>query len=133
MTCFGNQKEEVIIGSQQVDRQISKDLSLKIFLLLLFRIVRHLRVVGSSMKPSVNDGDLVVYRPISSSLKEGQIVVIKHPEKKSKLIIKRIHEMNLHGVDVRGDNHSLSVDSRQFGLISRDLIIGVVENVISNK
>ena len=87
------------------------------------------------MQPSIFEGDIVIYKPIDLKtllLKPGTIVVVKHPEHRNKLILKRIHEIKSRGIDVRGDNNFFSEDSRQFGLISRDLIIGVVENVIRN-
>ncbi len=120
------------IGLQQVSPEVIKKPNLKIFLSLILRISRHLRVVGDSMLPTINDGDLIIYKPINCTLKEGQIVVLNSPQKINTLLIKRVHIINYLGVDLRGDNEFSSIDSRHFGLISQKEIIGVVEKVIPN-
>ena len=119
-------------GSRQVNPKILDKPSLKIFLLILLRILNHRKIVGESMSPLLSHGDLLIYRSINLKLKEGQIVVFNHPNEKNRLIVKRIHNIKNTGVDVRGDNQSASIDSRQFGLIGKSSILGIVEKVIKH-
>ncbi len=87
------------------------------------------------MEPSLSHGDFVLYSKISndsSSSLEGKIVVIKSPIKGEKLIIKRVFKETLYGIDVRGDNSGESTDSRQFGLLAKSQLYGIIENKISS-
>ena len=84
------------------------------------------------MFPTIKEGDLVIYKRIKSLIKEGEIVVLNHPKDRRKLIIKRIFKINEKGIEVRGDNLISSIDSRQYGLVNRDSIIGIVETIIKN-
>jgi len=85
------------------------------------------------MCPTINEGDIVIYRRTNSkkfSPKEGSIVVVKDPQDPKNLIIKRIHKANPIGLELRGDNESNSIDSRQFGLVNRNHLHGVVEAIL---
>ena len=96
----------------------------------------HLRVVGNSMERTLKEGDLVTYKKINLKnidLKIGDLVVASHPRTKNKFIIKRIHGIYQNKFDLRGDNSLSSTDSREFGLIQLDLIIGKVEKVFSTQ
>ncbi len=85
------------------------------------------------MKPNIQSGDLIIYstgaQEIIKVLK-GSIVVLNNPLNPSSLIVKRIHDINSRGIEIRGDNPSSSIDSRQFGLINPESIIGVVKRII---
>ncbi len=94
---------------------------------------RHCRVEGNSMEPTILSGDLVIYRPINSTknlLKEGSIVVLMHPLKNKTLIVKRIDLIEKDAIMLLGDNQSRSIDSRQFGLIQKEAIKGIVESIV---
>ena len=85
------------------------------------------------MNPTLHQGDIVIYRPIHSkkfSPKKGCIVVVKDPQSPQALIIKRVYKENSLGLDLRGDNERNSIDSRQFGLVSRSYLRGIVEHII---
>ncbi len=85
------------------------------------------------MEPTLYEGDVVIYRPINyceSTPKEGSIVVADHPLDPQTLIIKRLHQKNALGLELRGDNEKSSIDSRQFGLVSHSQIRGIVEKII---
>ena len=93
---------------------------------------QHLRVVGNSMERSLKEGDLITYKKINPrnvDFKVGDIVVAFHPKIKSKLIIKRIYKIRKNKFDLRGDNCICSTDSREWGLIKLDLIVGKVEKI----
>ena len=122
------------VGLQQADRSLSK----KPDLFTLFSIVigyrQHLRVVGDSMEDTISEGDLITYKKINPKnfeLEVGDIVVASHPKIKSKLIIKRIYQINQNKFDLRGDNSLSSTDSREWGLIELDLIVGKVEKIFT--
>ena len=88
------------------------------------------------MIPTFQPNDIVIYRPINKnedSIELGSIVIAIHPLRTEQLIIKRIHNIHSKGIDLRGDNLAISIDSRHFGLIPPNYIIGVVENVIQHK
>ena len=118
--------------------QADKSLFQKPDLFTLFSIVigyrQHLRVVGDSMEDKISDGDLLTYKKINPKnleLEVGDIVVASHPKIKSKLIIKRVYQIHQNKFDLRGDNSFSSTDSREFGLIELDLIIGKVDKIFS--
>tara|TARA_Y100001968_G_scaffold55280_1_gene46509 strand:+ start:131 stop:505 length:375 start_codon:yes stop_codon:yes gene_type:complete len=121
-------------GSRQADKSLFE----KPNLLTLFNLIigrrQHLRVVGESMKGTLSEGDLITYKKINPNnpdLEIGDIVIASHPESKSKLIIKRIYGMYQNKFDLRGDNLLFSTDSREWGLIELDYIVGKVEKIFT--
>ena len=124
----------MIVGLQQADKSLSQ----KPDLFTLFSIVigyrQHLRVVGDSMEDTISEGDLITYKKINPKnfeLEVGDIVVASHPKIKSKLIIKRIYQIHQTKFDLRGDNSLSSTDSREWGFIELDLIVGKVEKIFT--
>ena len=86
------------------------------------------------MSPTLKNGDIVIYRPTKPGdfpPKKGLIVVVKDPLDPKSLIIKRVHKENSSGLELRGDNTSVSIDSRRFGLVNYNYLCGIVEKVIS--
>ena len=95
---------------------------------------QHLRVVGNSMEETISEGDLITYKKINPKklgLVVGDIVVFSHPKIENKLIIKRIYKIHQNKFDLRGDNSLSSTDSREWGLIELDLIVGKVEKIFT--
>ncbi len=85
------------------------------------------------MHPTINEGDFIIYRPYKPStdcIEEGYLVVLKHPLKQKTLIIKRVFSICDLGIELRGDNEANSNDSRQFGLINKSQILGIIDQVI---
>ncbi len=118
--------------------QVNKSLFHKPDLFTLFTLIigyrQHLRVVGASMEGTLKEGDLVTYKNLDTEnidLKIGDIVIASHPKIKNKLMIKRIHRIYQNKFDLRGDNSLGSTDSREFGLIELDLILGKVDKIFS--
>ncbi len=120
-------------GLQQVEPKLIHKATLLSLLLLIIGRRRHSQVVGDSMLPTLKEGDIVIYRPIQSNEflpQEGTIAVVKDPINPSILLIKRIYKVISTGIDIRGDNIKNSIDSRQFGLVNRTNLCGIVEQVI---
>jgi len=104
-------------------------------LLLLSGLRRRYRVDGDSMRPTLAPDDVVIFQPIHADnklLKMGYVVVARHPLQPAKLIIKRLVAFNSNGLELRGDNEPASTDSRHFGLVPRNQLLGIAECVISS-
>lgn len=82
------------------------------------------------MFPALNAGSTVlVYKYFFSKPKTGDIVAVRDP-RDGKTIIKRITKIENNRYFVEGDNKIASTDSRDFGLIDKDNIIGKVVFVL---
>lgn len=83
-------------------------------------------VNGVSMTPTLTDGDTVLVDP-TNKVAVGDIILAKHPYKTDVKIIKRITEIGDNGrLTLSGDNPTESSDSRAFGTVSLESIIGKV-------
>lgn len=87
-------------------------------------------IKGQSMEPLCQEGDFVVGEKLSFLLsypKVGQLVLLSHPLQK-KLLLKRVVKRKQAGNKwfywVQGDNASLSTDSRNFGWVPHNLLLG---------
>ncbi len=119
-------------GLLQADKNLLQKPDLFTLLSLLVGYRHHLRVVGKSMLPFILEGDLLIYKKINSKkydLKVGDLVIASHPKLKSHLIIKRIYKIDQKKFDLRGDNPLSSTDSREWGLINFNLIVGKVVKI----
>jgi len=110
-------------------------------------IVEAYKIVGTSMAPAVLKGDRVfadktAYNRIAA--KKGDIIVFVYPDDRSKIFIKRIDglpgdviiltngkkERVPHGmIYVIGDNKEQSIDSRVFGFIPLNDVVGKVRQI----
>ena len=100
--------------------------------LLLFRR-RHMPVDGFSMAPTLVPGDRVLITPMQAQATlpaPGSIVVARRPDRTTTRIIKRLADIEDGGLVLLGDNPGASTDSRQFGVVPRRLLIGVVTSVV---
>ena len=99
-------------------------------LLWLLRLRRRYRVTGASMAPLLEPGDEVLADPRAyrrSPPRSGDIVVARHPFCTDLLLIKRVVEVHEDGTCVlEGDNPAESTDSRAFGALPRERILGRV-------
>ena len=103
--------------------------------LLPFRKIlpfRAIAVSGNSMTPTYNDGDWLIFKAIRkegvSSLQDlvRKVVVIERESYPGIHFIKRVVSADSTGVWVEGDNVEASRDSRQWGALPPEAIIGRV-------
>lgn len=82
-------------------------------------------VTGPSMYPTLKHGDqlLVHYR---AEVKAGDVAVLRHPLQQDLLIVKRLVERRDEGWWVLGDNPGAEGDSRVFGTVPPELLLGRV-------
>lgn len=79
------------------------------------------------MEPTLKSGDYIIVNKLAYIFKKpskGDIVVLKHPKDKNKFLIKRISDTGYSKYFVVGDNKNYSTDSRHFGAINKNLIVG---------
>jgi nickel-type superoxide dismutase maturation protease len=87
-------------------------------------MLRFIKVTGNSLYPDYQEGDYVMIITIPFfPLKKGDTIVFHHPE--FGRMIKIISRIETGKLWVKGTNPN-SVDSRQFGYISRESILGKV-------
>ena len=93
---------------------------------LAIRRRRLCRVNGDSMRPALAHGDRVLYQP-TRGCRVGDVVLAAHPFVAGQTIIKRVEAFDDEGrVLLRGDDPLASSDSRGFGSVSPDAILGRV-------
>ena len=79
-------------------------------------------VTGHSMEPTLHDGQYLLYTHITQA-NPGDIVVFKL---KDEVLVKRVDFVEDHMYWVTADNQSNSEDSKNFGFIPEQNILGVV-------
>jgi len=103
-------------------------ITLKEFLLWLLRRRRRFRITGNSMLPRLKPGDEVLLNLRAYRLtppRPGDIVVLHHPFQPELQIVKRITRTLENGrYHLEGDNPAESSDSRSFGPVRREQILG---------
>lgn len=92
--------------------------------LWLFRRRRRYRIDGDSMAPTLAAGDYVLAWP-GAPCGVGDVVVARHPDGE-RVVVKRIAAVGPGGLDLRGDNPEGSTDSRSWGPVSWDRVLGRV-------
>ncbi len=86
-------------------------------------------VEGESMVPSVASGERVFVLRAAywlRSPKAGDVVVLRDPREPERLLIKRIDVVHGNSFEVAGDHADASTDSRTFGPVPANLILGKV-------
>ena len=104
------------------------------FLLWILRRRKRGVVKNRSMLPTLRPGDEILWIPGGGRLDwaVGDIVLIHHPNYPDETLIKRIVQIHPEDqMEVRGDNWAESVDSRQFGWVSKDCLVGKVTCLFS--
>jgi nickel-type superoxide dismutase maturation protease len=82
-------------------------------------------VTGPSMLPTLKNGDWLLIQYVKSPdvVREGDVVVLRHPLQQDLLIVKRAVERRDGGWWVLGDNTFAESDSRQFGTVPDELVL----------
>lgn len=73
-------------------------------------IVRTAGVEGSSMLPSLSDGDRLLITKLAEPLERGDIVVITKPSASPKPLVKRVIATGGQTIDINFDTHEVYVD-----------------------
>ena len=87
----------------------------------------HFIVHGLSMIPTLNPGQHVLTSNCFNHIREVDLVVAKI---EGKNIIKRVKKVDERKVFLTGDNEVASTDSRKFGWIPMDSIVGKVSLIL---
>lgn len=80
---------------------------------------------GDSMAPTLENGQFILMDPEPPSISEGDVVICHHPGQDLEMV-KRVVIIEEGRFFVQGDNKERSSDSRQFGWLTREHIVGVV-------
>jgi nickel-type superoxide dismutase maturation protease len=96
-------------------------------LVLLLGWVRPRRFVvsGASMLPTLRPGDRLLVARLGRP-QPGDLVVIRDPRAPTRLLCKRVVSRDARHIVVRGDNPDASTDSRAFGPVPDDWVVGRV-------
>ena len=105
------------------------DATVKEIILWLLRKRKRMRVNGASMQPLLQSGeeiliDINAYQKAAPEI--GDIIVAFHPYRLNFPIVKRIVSIRNQDFFLQGDNTVESIDSRSYGAIKLDRIIGKV-------
>jgi nickel-type superoxide dismutase maturation protease len=91
---------------------------------------RRFRVEDRSMQPTLAPGDYVLVNRWAFRLRPpapGDLVVLEDPEVPSRFLVKRVSELTATGaIRLAGDNDAASRDSRAFGAVAMERIVGKV-------
>lgn len=106
--------------------------NLQALFLLLVGKRKRFKVVGQSMLPLLQQGEEILMNPSAYCKSQPQIndvVVINHPHNAQLTIVKRVTGVATDGgYFLSGDNPEASTDSRQWGTVDQEKIIGKVTN-----
>lgn len=82
-------------------------------------------VAGPSMVPTLYDGDRVLVR-YGARIRPGAVVLFRHPLRQDLLVVKRAEARRGRGWWLLSDNHFVDTDSRAYGAVPDDLVLGRV-------
>lgn len=87
------------------------------------------KVEGESMLPDFHPGDFIVvnrWAYVFRNPKVEDVVVAKDPRNSKRIMIKKVLRVEKEELFLKGDNEERSTDSRTFGLIPKDKVVGKV-------
>lgn len=91
---------------------------------------RRFRVEDESMRPALEPGDYVLVNRWAYRVRtpaRGDLVVVQDPESPERFLVKRVGDApNPREILVQGDNDRVSRDSRTFGPVSLEKVVGKV-------
>lgn len=83
------------------------------------------KVIGHSMEPTIKNGEIVLVSNIPYLFKGPRINdIVAFKDNRGKILVKRITEIEKKGYFLSGDNKNDSLDSRKFGHVIKNQIIG---------
>jgi len=81
-------------------------------------------VRGHSMEPALREGDWLLVVPPRRPPRSGDVVLVRDPRERTRLLLKRVAEVEAEGLVVVGDRGDHSTDSRHFGAVPFADVIG---------
>lgn len=90
-------------------------------------ILMRFRIEDRSMEPTLKSGDYIIVNKLAyvfGKPSKGDVIVFKDPKEKNKFLVKRVSKIISNKYFVVGDNKRYSQDSRHFGPINKNLIVG---------
>ena len=76
------------------------------------------------MEPALREGDWVLVLPPRRTPRSGDVVLVRDPRARSRLLLKRIASVSGDDCTVVGDRSDHSTDSRHFGPVRQTDIVG---------
>jgi nickel-type superoxide dismutase maturation protease len=86
--------------------------------------IAQVTVIGPSMQPAVQHGER--WLVTAGKGRPGQIVLFREPDRPELRSVKRIVRVLPDGVWVAGDNPAASRDSRHYGVVPFDHVVGIL-------
>lgn len=81
------------------------------------------------MSPTLQPGDFLIASRMGYTFRSpsrGDVVIVRDPERPERELVKRVFARDERGVVVLGDDPRASRDSRHFGPVARDGVVGKV-------
>jgi len=98
-------------------------------------LLSRFKIIGHSMEPTILQGQTVLVSLIPYLFSKPKIndIVALRERKSGKVFIKRIVKVDREKYFVSGDNKKDSMDSRRFGWINKEEIVGKVITIFNSK
>lgn len=116
-----------VIDRLRSDRRLLATAGAVVALVSVVARLAKVEVSGDSMAPTLQPGDrLLVLRRGGPwrGPRPGDLVTVPDPRAPSRTIVKRLGRATPLGADLRGDNPHASTDSRTFGTVPIDRLVG---------
>ncbi len=85
--------------------------------------LRRVVVAGHSMAPHLLPGDRLLVSPLPP-IRPGDVVALRDPRDLTRILVKRVTSITPAGITVHGDHPTASTDSRTFGTVQVNLLLG---------
>lgn len=81
-------------------------------------------VAGESMAPALRPGDRLLVLRSRRPPRPGQVVALRDPRQRRRVLVKRVASVDTGRITVLGDNAGQSTDSRDFGPVQAEALLG---------